>query len=235
MKNSVRRRMTGRTIALSALMLGLAAAGGMAPAAWAGAPGTATTAVTVAKTGTYRYRQTSPAANPPVEATLVIASAASGNQTWTRNYGANVPVAKTVMSYRPAGIFGLSQSEQMSGTTISCTFAAPLPWPPSPPTVGATFAAHAACTNQATLNVTGKVASTAVLQFEGQAVTTAVVNTTSVMSVSFLGARYEVDVTEVDWYAPSLRMPLRSRIHTVVPAQSTTTDNTYVLESSTPS
>jgi hypothetical protein len=224
--------MTGRTLVLSALLVGLATAGVSAPGAW-GAP--ATTAVTVATAGTYRYRQTSPVAVPPVEATLVIAPAASGNQTWTRNYGAKVPVSKTVMSYRNGGIFGLAQSEQMSGTTISCTFAVPLPWPPSPPTIGATFSGHSSCTNQAVLNVTGKIASTQVLQFEGKAVTTAVVNTTSVLAVTFLGARYEVDVTEVDWYAPALRMPLRTKIHTVVPSQSTTTDNTYVLESSTPS
>jgi hypothetical protein len=224
-------RMTGRAVVVGALMAGVAVAG---PAAW-GAPASGTSALTVAKAGTYHYRQTSPAASPAVEGTLVVGTATSGTQTWTLNFGAKVPVSTSTMSYRSTGIYVVAQSEQMSGTTISCPFAAPMASPPSPPTVGATFSGHASCSSGAVLNVTGKITGNAVMLLNGTPVTTSVVGTTAVMSVTVLGIRYEVDVTQVNWYAPALRMPIQTTTHVVIPAQKSTSDSTYVLESSTPS
>ncbi|MDQ6947931.1 MAG: hypothetical protein M3256_17110 [Actinomycetota bacterium] len=226
--------MIGRAVVVTAVMAGLAPVGALVPAAWS-SPASRATAPTVAKAGTYHYRQTSPAASPAVEGTLVVRPAGSRSQTWIRNVGPKAPVSTSVMSYRGAGMYVVSESEQMSGTTVSCHFASPLPWPPSPPTVGVTFSGHAGCTQGAVLTVSGKIAGTAVLPLDGKAVTTAVVDSAAVMSVTYLGTRYEVDVTQVDWYAPSLRMPIQTATHVVIPAQGSTTDTTYVLESSKPS
>jgi hypothetical protein len=185
--------------------------------------------------GTYRYRQTAPAANPPAEGTLLVEPSASGTQTWTRNFGTNAPVATSVMFYRDGGLYTLAQNEQLAGTTVSCNFGAPLPSPPSPPTIGRSFVGQATCTNQAILGVTGKITANAVVPLDGANVTTAVVGSNLVMAVTYQGTPYEADLTQVDWYAPSLRMPVQTAIHLVIPALSITTDSTYLLESSKPS
>jgi hypothetical protein len=227
--------MTGRAVVVMALMAGLTAAGASGAAA-VSQPASGPAALIAAQAGTYHYRQISPATSPAVLGTLVVGPATSvGTQAWTLNLGPKVAVSTSVMSYRAGGIYLVAQSEQMSGSTIACTFAAPLPAPPAPPTVGVTFSGHAACTSGAVLNVTGKIAGTAVLPLDGTPVTTSVVGTTSVMSVMILGIRYEVDVTQVNWYAPALRMPIRTATHVVIPAQGSTTDSTYVLDSSKPS
>jgi hypothetical protein len=227
-------RMTCTAVVVTAVMSGAAVVGAAGPAAW-GDPASGSPALTAATAGTYHYRQTSPAASPAVQGTLVVGTATSGTQTWALNFGPKVPVSTSVMSYRGAGIYVVAQSEQLSGTTISCKFAAPMAWPPSPPTIGVTFSGHASCTSGAVLNITGKIVGNAVLPLNGKSVTTTVVDSKAVMSVTFLGTRYEVDVTQVNWYAPTLRMPVQTSTHTVVPAQGTASDSTYVLESSTPS
>jgi hypothetical protein len=74
-----------------------------------------------------------------------------------------------------------------------------------------------------------------VVPLDGANVTTAVVGSNLVMAVTYQGTPYEADLTQVDWYAPSLRMPVQTAIHLVIPALSITTDSTYLLESSKPS
>jgi hypothetical protein len=233
MKCSRWTRITGRAVVVAALVAGVAVAGASG-AAW-GTPASGTSALPVAMAGTYRYRQISPAPNPAVEGTLTIGTPISGTQSWTYNFGSNGPVSTSTMSYRKGKIYVVAQSEQMSGSTISCPFAAPMASPPSPRTVGATFSGHASCNSGAVLDVTGKITGNAVVLFNGTSVATAVVGSTAVMSVTVLGLRYEVDVTQVNWYAPTLRMPIQTATHTVIPSQGTTTDTTYLLESSTPS
>ena len=219
-------------VVIAALMSILAALGASAPAAWA-SPAVGTPVLTVAPAGTYHYRQVSPAANPAPVATLVVASAGTGTQIWTKNFGSKAAVSTSIMSYASSGIATLAQSEQLSGSNIGCTFAAPLLWLPSPPTAGVSFSGHAPCTGGAVLTVTGKVVGNVMLAFNGQSVSTVLVGSTSVMAVTVLGLRYEVDVTEVDWYLPTLPIPLQSAIHVVIPSQGSTTDSSYVLQTFT--
>jgi hypothetical protein len=137
------------------------------------------------------------------------------------------------MSYKSSGIYALAQSEQLSGTTVSCSFAAPLAVLPSPPTAGLTFSGHAACTSAATLTVSGEVTGNVMLSFNGQSISTVVVGSTSVMSVSVLGTTYQVDVTEVDWYQPTLPIPLQIAVHVAIPSEKSTSDTEFVLQSFT--
>ena len=71
------------------------------------------------------------------------------------------------------------------------------------------------------------------LSFNGQSVSTVLVSSTSVMSVSVLGITYQVDVTEVDWYLPTLPIPLQTAIHVAIPSQKSTSDSEFVLQSIT--
>lgn len=222
----------GKAVVLSALLGVVAGLGAATPSAW-GAPATATPSWAVAPAGTYHYRQVSPAANPAPTGTIVVAAAGSGAQLWTRSFGANAAVSKSAMSYKSSGIYALAQSEQLSGTTVSCSFAAPLAVLPSPPTAGLTFSGHAACTSAVTLTVSGEVTGNVMLSFNGQSISTVVVGSTSVMSVSVLGTTYQVDVTEVDWYQPTLPIPLQSAVHVSIPSEKSTSDSEFVLQSFT--
>jgi hypothetical protein len=222
----------GKAVVLSALLGVVAGLGAATPSAW-GAPATATPSWAAAPAGTYHYRQVSPAANPAPTGTIVVAAAGSGAQLWTRSFGANAPVSKSAMSYKSSGIYALAQSEQLSGTTVSCSFAAPLAVLPSPPTAGLTFSGHAACTSAATLTVSGEVTGNVMLSFNGQSISTVVVGSTSVMSVSVLGTTYQVDVTEVDWYQPTLPIPLQIAVHVAIPSEKSTSDTEFVLQSFT--
>jgi hypothetical protein len=225
-------RRSGKTVVLTALMGVVVALGASTPSAWA-APATATPSWAAAPAGTYHYRQVIPAANPAPTGTVVVAAAGSGAQLWTRSLGAKAAVSTSAMSYKSNGIYALAQREQLSGTTVSCSFAAPLPLLPSPPTAGLTFSGHAACTSGATLTVSGEVAGNAILSFNGQSISTVLVGSTSVMSVSVLGITYQVDVTEVDWYLPTLPIPLQTAMHVVIPSQKSTSDSEFVLQSFT--
>ncbi len=218
-------------VALTALV-GVAALGVSAPGAW-GAPATATASWAAAPAGTYHYRQVSPAANPAPTGTVVVAAAGAGIQLWTRSLGATSVVSSSAVTYKSSGIDALAQSEQLSGTTVSCSFAAPLAVLPSPPSAGLTFSGHAACTSAATLTVSVQVAGNVMLSFNGQSVSTVLVASTSVMSVSVLGTTYQVDVTEVDWYVPTLPIPLQTAIQVVIPSQKSTSDSEFVLQSFT--
>jgi len=222
----------GKAVVVTALMGIVAALGVSAPAAW-GAPATATPSWAVAPAGTYHYRQVSPAANPAPTGTVVVAAAGAGVQLWTRSFGAQAAVSTSAISYKSSGIYALAQSEQLSGTTLACSFAAPPAVLPSPPTAGLTFSGHGACTSAATLTVSGAVAGNVMLSFNGQSVSTVLVSSTSVMSVSVLGITYQVDVTEVDWYLPTLPIPLQTAIHVAIPSQKSTSDSEFVLQSIT--
>ncbi len=71
------------------------------------------------------------------------------------------------------------------------------------------------------------------LSYNGQSISTVEVVSTSVMSVSALGTTYQVDVTEVDWYVPTLPIPLQIAIQVAIPSQKSITNSEFVLQSFT--
>ncbi len=188
-----------------------------------------------ATAGTYRYRQVGSLPGTPAEGTLVVAPAsASGTQVWTRSVGGTVPPATSVMLFNANGAYLMSPGGQVAGAGSSCTFAAPVPWPPWPTTPGTTVSGHASCTGGiSSFNVTGHVQGTASVTVAGQTVNAAVVVNTLVLSGVADGSALNVTLTETDYYAPTLRVPVLTVTHVAGTAIGlpVTTDRTDTLES----
>jgi hypothetical protein len=112
-----------------------------------------------------------------------------------------------------------------------------MPWPPYPTTVGGRASGHATCTGGiSTYDVAEQVQGTATLPLDGSSVTTTVVVSTIVISGTVNGGPLRVSLTETDWYAATLRVPVQTKTHVAgsVMGLSVTTDRTDTLISSTP-
>jgi hypothetical protein len=189
--------------------------------------------------GTYRYHQAGSLPGTPAEGTLVVAPAsASGTQEWTRKVGGTMPAATTVMLFNTIGSYLVSPGGQVGGVRATCTFGTPVPWPPWPTMPGATFASQATCSGPvSTYQVSGQVQGTTTLSLDGHAVATTIVVNTFALKGTYAGSPLTMTLTETDYYAPSLRVPVMTRTHVVGSAIGLplSTDRTDTLESATPS
>jgi hypothetical protein len=188
--------------------------------------------------GTYRYHQAGSLSGTPAEGTLVVAPAsASGTQTWTRAVGGTVAPSTSVMRFDANGAYLVSPGSQAAGAA-SCTFAAPVAWPPWPTTPGQSVSGSATCSGGiSSYQVTGHVQATAPVAAAGTTVNAAVVVYTVTLSGTVSGSPFNVTLTETDYYAPTLRVPVLTKTHVSGTAIGIpiTTDRTDTLESLTPS
>lgn len=187
---------------------------GTATTAASAAPTTDPNAVPApAATGTYDYAQsgqTSTDGPVPPEGTLTV-SGSGPAQTFDRRFdGSSNPDFSLSYVFRGDGPFITRIVVSQEGVPITCNFGAPVPAPPWPPTTGRTFSGHATCSNglQADFNgsITGRVTDTV-----GSArVEAVVVNST----LHVYGNGVDINVTDTQHWAPSLRVPTYS--HEVV-------------------
>lgn len=192
-----------------------------------------------ATAGTYRYRQAGSLAGTPAEGTLVVAPASSsGSQTWTRMVGGTVAPSSTAMLFDSNGAFMVAPGAAAVGGPQTCSFATPVPWPPWPITVGRTTSAHATCAGTiSSYDVTSHVQGFAALPLDGRTVNTTIVVNTIVIAGSANGSPLHVTLTETDYYAAGLWVPVVTKTHMAgsVMGLSVTTDRTDTLESARPS
>jgi hypothetical protein len=162
--------------------------------------------------GTYHYRQsgtttTGTQTNPvSADGTLVVDKPKSdGTQVWHQFS------SDTTLSFRPDGMFIVSitmrPASAPAGFAPTCTFATPLPSPPWPPTVGKTLTGHGDC-GSFTVDVNGKITGTKKVTLDGASVDTFVVETTLAGH-----GQIELNGTDVEWFAPSLRLPVHEESH----------------------
>ncbi len=158
--------------------------------------------------------------------TLAISTTGAGVQTWVNSS------TTTSLAFNNAGVFVLSETVPLFNAT--CTFSAPVASPPWPLAVGKTSSGTATCgqgssTSTLTLNV--HISGTALMQVDGATVSTFVVDSAITLSGTTLL------IAERDWYAPSLRLPVKSTVGVTggVPGYSITSSTTYLLTSARPS
>jgi hypothetical protein len=163
-------------------------------------------------TGTYKYRQSGQStiagnATPvPAEGTLKVDPAGSdGTQVWHRVTDASRGPADTTLAFRPDGVFLVSTTQ--GGGQLTCTFSPPLAAPPWPPAVGKTASGQANC-GAFTMEVSSRTESTRQVTLDGASVQVFVVSST----ITTRG-QVESTGTEVDWYAPSLRLNVHIEVH----------------------
>ncbi len=160
------------------------------------------------------------------QSTLVVSSTGSGTQQWV-NSSTTVNVAFT-----GAGVYLLAETIPLASTT--CTFNAPVASPPWPLAVGKSFSGQATCgsgSSASSLSLQGRVSGTASVVVGGASVATFLVQSTVTLPGTTLV------IAETDWYAPSLRLPVKS---TVIAKGGVTgylidSNTTYTLASSLPS
>lgn len=163
--------------------------------------------------GTYRYRQSGSttvgtSAQPiPPEGTLQIDRAGTdGTQVSHRAVDPNGPPSDSTFAFRNGGIF-LTQTVLRTNaggqqTTFTCTFNPPLPTPPWPPTVGATFQGHGDC-GKFTVDVAGRVTGQRDVPLDNVSHHVYVVSST----LTFHG-QLEGSGTQTDWFEPASRLTL---------------------------
>jgi hypothetical protein len=140
----------------------------------------------------------------PPQGTLVVDPAqANGVQVEHRYVDQNNQPANTTTQFLPSGPVILSTTEGSGSTGVSCTFNPPIAAPPWPPAVGKTFSSQGDCGNGTTVTVQGKItgSQTATLK-DGETFTVWVIDSTINMS-----GQITASGTQVDWYAPALRLP----------------------------
>lgn len=169
--------------------------------------------------GKYRYKQTGKTtvgnntSNVPPDGTAVVdAAKADGSQVVHRVVDPDRSSTDSTFLFKPEGIF-LKSTAMQSGSgfqsvTFTCTFNPPVPAPPWPPTVGATFAGKADCGNFTT-EVKGKIDGTRKATVDGAPVDVFVA-TISIVTHGQL----ESSGTEVQWFAPSTRLVVHTESHT---------------------
>jgi len=177
----------------------------------------------------------------PPEGTLVIdPPAGNGTELWHRYVSPGDQPADSTVLFNPSGMFIQSVVERFNGLTITCTLVPGLPAPPWPPAVGQTFSTQGTCTGQgvrATMHVNGNVGGTDSLPLDGRSVGVYVVNGTINIDGTYEGNKIQATDQETDWFAPSLRLPVKT--HSVITAKYTIltfgADTTSALESGRPS
>jgi hypothetical protein len=168
--------------------------------------------------GKYRYKQTGKAtigngsSNVPSEGTLTVDPAkADGSQVFHRVVDPNGSSTDTTFQFKPDGIFLKATSTQsgsgFQSVSFTCTFNPPVPAPPWPPTVGATFAGKANC-GDFTTEVKGKVDGTRQATVDGAPVDVFVISVAVVTH-----GQLESSGTDVQWFAPSTRLVVHDESH----------------------
>jgi len=177
-------------------------------------PGGGASGPAPAASGTYRYRQTGSAhvggasQAPPAEGTLVVDRAGAGpTQTWHRYVDPKQAPNDLTFRFASDGVYltgEVLRISQPGGSAMkfTCNFGTGVAAPPWPPTVGRTYSGHGDC-NGFTADATGKVESTRTVTVDGASTTVYVLKTDVVTHGSV-----ESTGTQVDWYAPSLGLPV---------------------------
>lgn len=147
--------------------------------------------------------------NEPPQGTLVVDPAqANGVQVEHRYVDQSSQPANTTAQYLPSGPVILSTTEGSGSTGVSCTFNPPIAAPPWPPAAGKTFSSQGNCGNGTTVTVSGRIAGsqTATLK-DGESFTVWVIDSTINMT-----GQITASGTQVDWYAPALRLPVHEQV-----------------------
>jgi hypothetical protein len=155
----------------------------------------------------------------PVNSTsqLTVSSTGSRTEQWVS------PSTTLDLSFTNSGVY--LASELVSVVNATCSFSAPVAYPPWPLAVGAHATGNANCGQGATLALTEKVAGTASVRVGSTNVATYLVQTTLALSGTNLV------VAETDWYAPSLRLPVKSTVE--VNGSYTSGSTSYAINSNT--
>jgi hypothetical protein len=160
------------------------------------------------------------------QSTLVISSTGSGTEQWLGS------ATTSNLLFNGSGVFLTSETVAVANTT--CTFNAPVASPPWPVAVGRSFSGQASCgsgSSASTLSLQGHVTGTASVSVGGTVVGTYLVQSTLTLSGTTLV------IAETDWYAPSLRLPVKSTVLAQggVPGYTIASNTTYALASVRPS
>jgi hypothetical protein len=190
---------------------------GPAPAA----PGTYTYTLVAGGHSLLTTGTTTMSLTPAATNSVVVTSTGGGAQQWVTNASST-----TNLAFTGAGVFLQSETVPAVGT---CTFSPPMASPPWPLAVGKTFSGTANC-GSATLTLTGSVGRSQLVPVGGVNVSAFLVQSTFTVSGTTLV------VNEVDWYAPSLRLPVVSNVRAQGGASGYSVDSntTYALASSRP-
>ena len=175
--------------------------------------------------GSYKYNASGPGSTitagttstniPAKPYSLVVSAPVNGTETWTD------PNTTTSLSFNGSGVF--LESESVSVVNATCTFTNAVASPPWPLKVGATFSGQANCGGGQVLNLSGRVTATSSV---GGVATYLVQSTITLGGTNLL-------IAETDWYAPSLRLPVKSTVAVsgAFDGYSISSDSTYTLAS----
>ncbi len=168
-------------------------------------------APTPANPGTYDYAQSgssSTGAVPPIGTLTIDPASAANTQQWHRRVDPSQAPNDLSYLFRTDGPFITDAVTRAQGLEIRCHFDAPVPAPPWPATVGKTITGHAVC-GQITVDVTGSITELRKATVDGKSIDVVVIKTT-------LTTKGQVESTsnDVQWWAPSLRIPVHSESNT---------------------
>ena len=164
-------------------------------------------------TGSYQYKLLGGSYVDPDDRLQVLATVPSGPEHPDRQHhgSGDGTVGQRLDHHQPgftnSGVFLLSETVPLFNTT--CTFDAPVASPPWPLAVGKPFSGQATCgqgSSASILTLAGPRHGAASLPLDGAAVSTFLVQTTLTLSGTTLR------IGETDWYAPSLRLPVKSTV-----------------------
>jgi hypothetical protein len=165
--------------------------------------------------GTYTYRQAGQSTgggattSAPGQGTLLVDRAdAHGQQQSHRVTSPGQSSTDTTFNFPGNGMFIVSEVLHTATggqqVTFTCPFDGPMPAPPWPPAVGATFSGHANC-GAFTLDANGRITGTRDVALDGTTLHTFVVET----AIATHG-QVESTGSQVDWFSPLLRLPVHS-------------------------
>ncbi len=148
-------------------------------------------------------------ANEPPQGTLVVDPAQpNGIQVEHRYVQQGNQPANTTAQYLPSGPVILSTTEGSGSGGVSCTFNPPIAAPPWPPAAGKTFSSQGNCGNGTTVTIQGKISGSQTTTLkDGETFTVWVIESTINMT-----GQITASGTQVDWYAPSLRLPTHEQV-----------------------
>lgn len=198
---------TTTTVAKKSGTAGASQGGGAPSASGSAAPGPAAPGKYIVDQSGYFTFLGSKTQNQP-QGTLVIDPVQSnGVQVSHRYVSSNNQPADTTTQYTANGPYVLSTSMASPQGNITCTFNPPIPAPPWPTSAGQTFNSQGNCGN-ITVSVQGRIAGTQTDTLkDGETFTVWVIDSTLTLSGAISGSG-----TQVDWYAPAVRLPLHEQV-----------------------
>ena len=116
--------------------------------------------------------------------------------------------ADITYAFRNDGPFITDVSMRDQGLQFTCHFDPPVPAPPWPATDGKTITGHASC-GQITVDVSGRITSHRSSSSTGATIEVVVVETTLTTH-----GQVESTTNDIQWWAPSLRLPVHSESKT---------------------